>query len=124
LSKTWNVAKPTSGISSSPRKISCFCEGGDAFADASLVEAHAPPAIERDMPANPKAGKTLLRRLPREECFGMAQLSDLPGYTELTWRDEIRPSWFQSRPGMTVEAMPSPAAVKPLAKREADFSDD
>jgi len=25
---------------------------------------------------------------------------------------------------MAVEAMPIPAAVKPLAKREADFSDD
>jgi hypothetical protein len=25
---------------------------------------------------------------------------------------------------MAVEAMPTPAAVKPLAKREADFSDD
>jgi len=25
---------------------------------------------------------------------------------------------------MAMEAMPTPAAVKPLAKREADFSDD
>jgi hypothetical protein len=25
---------------------------------------------------------------------------------------------------MAVEAMPTPTAVKPLAKREADFSDD
>jgi len=25
---------------------------------------------------------------------------------------------------MAVEAMPTPAAVKPFAKREADFSDD
>jgi len=25
---------------------------------------------------------------------------------------------------MAIEAMPTPAAIKPLAKREADFSDD
>ena len=73
------------------------------------------------MPANPKAGKALLRRLPIEERFGMEQFSHLLGHTELNWRDEIRPSW---RPMMAVEAMPTPAAVKPLAKREADFSDD
>jgi hypothetical protein len=30
------------------------------------------------MPANPKAGKALLRRLPMEERFGMAQFSLLP----------------------------------------------
>src|ERR1700733_10948049 len=95
LSKTWNVAKLTSEISSSPRKISCFCEGGDVFADASLVEAHAPLAIERDMQANPKAGKVLLRHLPMEERFGMAQFSHLLGHTELNRRDEIRPSQFQ-----------------------------
>ena len=29
------------------------------------------------MPANPKAGKALLRRLPMEERFGMAQFSHL-----------------------------------------------
>ena len=74
------------------KKFSCFCEGGDVFADASLVEAHAPLAIERDMPANPKAGKALLRRLPMEERFGMAQFSHLLGHIELNWRDEIRPS--------------------------------
>src|ERR1700739_2148466 len=90
LSKTWNVAKLTSEISSSPRKISCFCEGG-VFADASLVEAHAPLAVEREMPANPKAGKALLRCLPMEERFGMAQFSHLFAQTELNWRDEIRP---------------------------------
>jgi hypothetical protein len=77
LSKTWNVAKLTSEISSSARKISCFCEGSDVFADASQVEAHAPLAIEREMPANPKAGKALLRRLPMEERFDMAQFSHL-----------------------------------------------
>ena len=49
------------------------------------------------MPANPKAGKALLRRLPMEERFGMAHLL---GHTELNWRDEIR------------RAMPTPAAVK------------
>jgi len=75
------------------------------------------------MPANPKAGKALLRRLPMEERFGMAQFSHVLGHTELNWRDEIRPSWFQQRPMMAVEAMPTPAAVKPLAKREADLSD-
>ena len=47
------------------------------------------------MPANPKAGKALLRRLPMEERFGMAQFSHVLGHTELNWRDEIRPSWFQ-----------------------------
>jgi hypothetical protein len=30
--------------------------------------------------------------LPMEERFGMAQFSHLLGYTELNWRDEIRPS--------------------------------
>jgi hypothetical protein len=44
------------------------------------------------MPANPKAGKALLRRLPMEERFGMAQFSHVLGHTELNWRDEIRPS--------------------------------
>jgi hypothetical protein len=34
----------------------------------------------------------LLRRLPMEERFGMAQFSYLLGHTELNWRDEIRPS--------------------------------
>ena len=77
LSKTWNVARLTSEISSSPRKISCLCEGGDVFADASPIDAHAPFAIEREMPANPKAGKALLRRLSLEERFGMAQFSHL-----------------------------------------------
>ena len=77
LSKTWNVAKLTSEISSSPRKISCSCEDGDVFADTSLIEAQAPLAIEREMPANPKAGKALLRRLPIEERFGMTQFSHL-----------------------------------------------
>ena len=55
----------------------------------AIVEAHAPLAIERDMPANPKAGKALLRRLPMEERFGMAQFSHLLGHTELNWCDEI-----------------------------------
>ena len=65
------------------------------FADAPLVDAHAPLAIERDMPANPKAGKALLRRLPMEERFGMAQFSHVLGHTQPNWRDEIRPSQFQ-----------------------------
>jgi hypothetical protein len=43
------------------------------LADASLIEAHAPPAIERDTPAKPIAGKALLRRLLFEERFDMAQ---------------------------------------------------
>jgi hypothetical protein len=33
------------------------------FAVASLVEAHAPLASEKDTPAKPNAGKALLRRL-------------------------------------------------------------
>ena len=45
------------------------------------------------MPANPKAGKALLRRLPMEERFGMAQFSHLLGHTELNWRDKIQPSY-------------------------------
>jgi hypothetical protein len=45
------------------------------FADASFVEAHAPLAIERDTPANPNAGRALLRRLRLEERFVMAQFS-------------------------------------------------
>jgi hypothetical protein len=48
---------------------------GGVLADASLVEAHAPLAIERDTPANPNAGKALLRRLLFEERFDMAQFS-------------------------------------------------
>jgi hypothetical protein len=64
------------------------------------------------MPANPKAGKALLRRLPMEERFGMAQFSDLLGHTELNWRDEIRPSYAD------------PGGGQALAKGEADFSDD
>ena len=34
------------------------------------------------MPANPKVGKALLRRLPMEERFGMAQFSHLLGHVE------------------------------------------
>jgi hypothetical protein len=50
------------------------------LAVASLVEAQAPPAIERDTPANPNAGKALLRRLLFfEERFDMAQFSRLFG---------------------------------------------
>ena len=60
-------------------------------ADASLIEAHAPLAIERDMAANPKAGKALLRRLPMEQRFGMARFSHVLGHTELTGV-MIRPS--------------------------------
>ena len=51
-------------------------EGGGVFADASLVEAHAPLAIERDTP-NPKAGKGLLRRLAFGDRFDIGQY--LPG---------------------------------------------
>jgi len=47
-------------------KISWLCEVGGVFALAS-VEAHAPPAIERDTTANPNVGKALPRRLPCEE---------------------------------------------------------
>jgi hypothetical protein len=35
------------------------------------------------MPANPKAGKALLRRLSMEERFGMAQFAHLLGHIEL-----------------------------------------
>ncbi|MGB6965101.1 MAG: hypothetical protein WBD90_11580 [Xanthobacteraceae bacterium] len=50
------------------------------FAVASLVEAHAPLASEKDTPANPNAGKALLRRLLFiEERFDMAQFSRLFG---------------------------------------------
>jgi hypothetical protein len=49
---------------------------GGVFAIASLVEAHAPLAIERDTPANPNAGNVLLRRLLFfEGRFDMAQFS-------------------------------------------------
>jgi hypothetical protein len=41
---------------------------------AALVEAHAPPAIERDTLANPNAGNALLRRLRFEERFDMAAI--------------------------------------------------
>jgi hypothetical protein len=32
----------------------------------------------------------LLRRLPLEERFGMAQFSHVLGHTELNWRDEMK----------------------------------
>jgi hypothetical protein len=53
---------------------STFCDCGCVFADATLVEAHAPLAIERDTPANPKAGKALLRRLVFGERFDIQRL--------------------------------------------------
>jgi hypothetical protein len=50
------------------------------FAIAWLVEAHAPLAIEKDTPANPNAGKVLLRPLLFfEERFDMVQFSRLSG---------------------------------------------
>jgi hypothetical protein len=83
LSKTWNVAKLTSEISSSLRKISCVCCGG-VFAFAWLITAHAPLAIENDTPAKLKAGKVLLRRLLLVfgERFDMAQSSQGFGHIE------------------------------------------
>jgi hypothetical protein len=50
------------------------------LAAASLVEAHAPLASEKDTPASPNAGKTLLRRLLFEERFDMAQFSHRCGH--------------------------------------------
>jgi hypothetical protein len=55
---------------------------GGVFAVASLVEAHAPLATERDTPANPSAGRTLLRRLFFEERFDMAQSPVCLGHIE------------------------------------------
>jgi hypothetical protein len=52
------------------------------LADASSVEAQAPLAIERDTPANPNAGKALLRRLRLDERFSMAPFSCLLGHIE------------------------------------------
>ena len=50
------------------------------FADASLVEAQAPLASEKDTPAKPNAGRALLRRLAFfEERFDMVQFSHLSG---------------------------------------------
>jgi len=86
-----NVAKLTSAISSSPRKISWLCEVGGIFALASLVEAHAPLAIERDTPANPKAGKDLPRRLLFEERFDMAQFSHLLRHSPIAHKDTLFP---------------------------------
>ena len=83
------------------------------FADASLAEAHAPLAIERHMPANPKAGKALLRRLPMEERSGMAQFSRLLGHTELNWRDEIRPTYADPGRGQACTATPNVDALPP-----------
>lgn len=57
------------------------------------------------MPANPKAGKALLRRLPMEERFGMAQFSHLLGHTELNWRDEIRPSYADPGGGQALQLL-------------------
>jgi hypothetical protein len=51
------------------------------FADASLVEAHAPLASENDTPASPSAGRVLLRRLFfLKDRFDMAQSSHLFGH--------------------------------------------
>ena len=79
--RDWLIAKLTSESSSSPSKSSLPCDGGGVFADAS-VEAHAPLAIERDTPANPNAGKALLRRLRLDERFSMAPFSCLLGHIE------------------------------------------
>jgi hypothetical protein len=65
------------------------------------------------MPANPKAGKALLRRLPMEERFGMAKFFHLLGYTELNWRDEIRPSYADPGGGQACAATPNVDASPP-----------
>ena len=57
-----------------------------------LVEAHAPLASEKDTPANPNAGKALLRRLHFEERFDMAQFSRPFGHIEPIDTARLRPT--------------------------------
>ncbi len=52
-----------------------FCSG--AFATDPVVDADAPPAIDKDIPAIPNTGTALLRRFPFEArfAFGMIKSS-------------------------------------------------
>jgi hypothetical protein len=74
LSKTWNVAKLTSKIASSPSAISCatavLLESMSA-AGAPLAP-YAPLASDNDNPAAPKTGTALLARFGCEDCFARA----------------------------------------------------
>jgi hypothetical protein len=51
---------------------SVFCDGTSAT--DPVVDADAPPAIDKDTPAIPNTGKALVRRFPFEArfAFGMA----------------------------------------------------
>src|SRR6516165_7763966 len=59
LSKTWNVAKLTSEISSS---YSCLLTGAELAPFMPVIAADAPLASDNESPAAPSASTTLLRR--------------------------------------------------------------
>jgi hypothetical protein len=72
LSKTKNVDKLTSEISSSPSVMTPrgagLCDGISATDPTADADA-PPPAIAKDTPAIPNTGAALLRRFPFEARF-------------------------------------------------------
>ena len=89
LSKTWNVTKVTSEISSSRSTISCATPAlRHSISAAGVLPApYAPLATVNDKPAAPKTGTALLHRFRFEACFSDMQISQgsagiqaAPGY--------------------------------------------
>jgi hypothetical protein len=76
LSKTKNVDKLTSKISSSPSVMTPrgagLCDGISATDPTADADA-PPPAIAKDTPAIPNKGATLFRRFPFEARFDIAE---------------------------------------------------
>jgi hypothetical protein len=71
LSKTWNVAKLCSKISSSWRMSSQFSAALRVIesGDGAGLAIDAPLASDNDNPAAPKTGKVFLTRFGRETSF-------------------------------------------------------
>ena len=71
LSKTWNVAKLCSKISSSWRMSSQFSAALRVIesGDGAGLAIYAPLSSDNDNPAAPKAGKVFLTRFGRETSF-------------------------------------------------------
>jgi hypothetical protein len=94
LSKTWNVAKLWSKISSSRRSISQYSaalrviESNDGVGFAS----DAPLAKVNDNPAAPKTGAALLRRLRLEVSF-VRDMESSPELARLPLSDRCTISW-------------------------------
>jgi hypothetical protein len=82
LSKTKNVDRLTSESSSSPsvttdgRALCC-----DEVSAVGATPADAPPAIAKDMPAAPHAGKVIFRPFRFDACFARA-IVDTPDTCE------------------------------------------